>query len=100
MYHIVADSGCDLFSLPGASFATSPLTISTDSRHYLDNEQLDCAAMIEHLLAYKGRSYTACPSTEDWLNAFLPADGSIPEELYIVTLTSSLSGTYNSAVQA
>ena len=100
MVHIAADSGCDLFTLEGASFGTAPLTISTHSESFLDDEHLDCAAMIEYLLSYKGRSYTACPSSEAWMRAFLPADGQIPEELYIVTLTSGLSGTYNSAVLA
>lgn len=98
MYHIVADSGCDIFELEGApSFATVPLTISTEQDHFLDDEHLDTAAMIEHMLAYKGRSYTACPSTEAWMNSFNLEDGSAPDELYVVTLTSGLSGTFNSA---
>lgn len=100
MYHIAADSGCDLFTLEGASFATAPLTISTSQEHFVDDENLNCADMIERLLAYKGRSFTSCPSVETWMNAFTPADGSIPEEIYVVTLTSGLSGTYNSALLA
>lgn len=97
MYHIVADSGCDIFDLEGASFSTVPLTISTDHDHFVDDENLDTGKMIEHFLAYKGRSYTACPSTEAWLKAFVGKEGQIPDELYVVTLTSGLSGTYNSA---
>ncbi len=100
MYHIVADSGCDIFELEGSSFATVPLIISTETHHFIDDEKLDTAALLELLLAYKGRSYTACPSTEVWLKAFDLSDGSAPDELYIVTLTSGLSGTYNSAVVA
>ncbi|MBQ0001182.1 MAG: DegV family protein [Clostridiales bacterium] len=101
MYHIVADSGCDIFELAGApSFATVPLTISTDKDHFLDDKTLNTHAMIEHMLAYKGRSFTACPSTEAWMKAFDLPDGSAPEELFIVTLTSGLSGTYNSACVA
>lgn len=97
MFHIVADSGCDIFTLEGTSFATVPLTIRTDQRSFVDDDTLNTAEMIEYLLSYKGRSSTACPSTEDWLTAFNAADGQIPEEIYVVTLTSGLSGTYNSA---
>jgi len=100
MFHIVADSGCDLFALAGASLSIAPLTISTGTVHYRDDENLNCAMMIEELLAHKGRSFTSCPCLEDWLEAFTPKDGTIPDELYIVTLTSALSGTYNSAMLA
>lgn len=97
MFHIVADSGCDIFKLDGVSFATVPLTISTDKQTFVDDETLDTADMIKKLLAHKGRSFTACPSTEDWMKAFLTEDGSVPDEIYVVTLTSGLSGTFNSA---
>ena len=47
------------------------------------------------MAAYKGRSYTACPSVDSWITSFGEAD-----RIYIVTMTSALSGTYNSAVVA
>lgn len=97
MYLIVADSGCDIFTLEGSAFHTVPLVISTDKDSFTDDETMDVHGLIEHMLAYKGRSFTACPSTESWMNAFVQDDGTVPEELYIVTLTSGLSGTYNSA---
>lgn len=100
MFHIVADSGCDIFELPGVSFATTPLTIRTDKREFMDDTSLDTKEMVEYLLSYKGKSSTACPSTEDWLTSFNLSDGTAPEELYIITLTSGLSGTYNSACVA
>lgn len=100
MYHIVADSGCDLFTLKNASFSTASLIISTDKTRYPDDEHLDTAKMVEELLAYKGRSFTACPSSMDWLSAFTPSGGAVPDEIYVVTLTSGLSGTYNSAMIA
>lgn len=100
MYRIVADSSCDLFALQGVSFGTVPLTISTDARHYRDDEALDIPGMIRDLLEHKGRSYTACPNAQDWLNVFTAEDGRSPDELYVVTLTSALSGTWNSAVAA
>ncbi len=101
MYNIVADSGCDLFTLKGApSFRTAPLTINTDSKSYIDDETLDIHVFVEEMLAYKGRSFTACPSIDTWSEVFNCEDGSVPEELYVLTLTSRLSGTYNSACVA
>lgn len=100
MFHIVADSGCDVFELAGVSFATAPLTIRTDQREYVDDASLDTKEMVEYLHSYKGRSSTACPSTADWMDSFTLKDGSAPDELYVITLTSGLSGTYNSACVA
>lgn len=99
MYHIVADSGCDIFTLNDESFATVPLTINTKERSFLDDEQLNISEMIEYLLTYKGRSYSACPSTSLWLSAFDSVSAET-DEIYVVTLTGGLSGTYNSACVA
>ena len=48
--------------------------------------------MVDCLHSYKGRSYTACPSVAAWLEAFEGAN-----TVYVVTITSGLSGSYNSA---
>ncbi len=97
MFHIVADSGCDIFSLDNVSFSCTPLIIHTSEKQFVDDVNLDTKEMIEYMLSYKGRSYTSCPSPEGWLKDFDLEDGSAPDELYVVTLTSGLSGTYNSA---
>jgi len=56
---------------------------------------MNVSEMVDYLSSYKGRSYTACPGIEEWLNAFGDS-----EEIYVTTLTSGLSGTYNSAMNA
>lgn len=91
----ITDSSCDLWSFEGVDYSSVPLTVSTDERNYTDTENVDIPEMLEYLLTYKGRSYTACPSVESWLNSFGEAD-----RIYIVTMTSTLSGTYNSAMTA
>jgi DegV family protein with EDD domain len=51
--------------------------------------------MVAFLESYKGRSQTSCPNAEDWLNAFGSAD-----DVICVTITSGLSGSYNTACAA
>ena len=95
MYKIIADSSCDLKDLPGVLFETVPLTISTDEKSFTDDPDLDVRSVLDYLASYNGRSYTACPSAQSWLDAFEGAD-----EIYVVTITSALSGTYDSANMA
>lgn len=92
---IVADSSCDIWELNGVDFAVAPITISTDNKHYVDNQELDVRLMSEDLAKYKGVSHTACPSVGSWLDCYEGYD-----EVFVVTLTGAMSGTYNSAMTA
>lgn len=92
---IVADSGCDIFSLDNVPYSFAPLKISTAEREYIDNELADRDEMVDYLLSYKGKSGTACPSVGDWLETFGDS-----KEIICFTLTSALSGSYNSACVA
>lgn len=95
MIKYVTDSSCDTINYDGIDVAVAPLKIYTSERDFVDNEDLDVHEMIEYLLSYKDRSYTSCPSTESWLQAYEGGD-----EIYVITLTSNISGTYNSACAA
>ncbi|MBE5959433.1 MAG: DegV family protein [Lachnospiraceae bacterium] len=92
MVKFIADSSCDKLSFDGVEYESVPLTIYTDEKSYLDDENIDVHEMLEYLAGYHARSYTSCPSAEAWLSAFEGGD-----EIYVATLTSGLSGTYNSA---
>ena len=96
-WKIVADSSCELRGLeglaPGVSFDVVPLKIRVGEREFVDNAALDTAAMMAAMANYNGPSTTACPSPEEWAEKFLQADCSIA-----FTITSGLSGTYNSAM--
>lgn len=92
---IVADSSCDIWELNGVDFAVAPMTISTDNKHYVDNQELDVRLMSEDLAKYKGVSHTACPSVGSWLDCYEGFD-----EIFVITLTGAMSGTYNSAMTA
>lgn len=92
---IIADSSCDIFEMEGIDFVSVPLTISTDERSFVDDKALDVDGMLTYLACYEGRSYTACPNMEAWLQAYQGAD-----EIFVVTLSSNVSGTYAAAVSA
>ena len=92
---IVADSSANLMTLEHIAFDAAPLKIITQEREFVDNRELDLNAMLDYFAAYKGKSQTSCPNTDDWLTAFGDA-----EEIYCVTITSGLSGSYNAACVA
>ena len=92
---IVADSSCDLFRLKHTEFETASMKIITAEREFIDDADLDVDDMANYLYQFKGKSKSSCPNTTDWLEAFGDAD-----EIYCVTITSGLSGSYNSACAA
>lgn len=92
---IVADSSCDLFALKEAEFTATPMKIITAEKEFVDDPALDVDAMVKYFDTYKGKSKSSCPNTNDWLEAFGDA-----EEVFCVTITSGLSGSYNSACAA
>ncbi len=91
---IVADSSSDVFVLEeaGIPYATAPLKILAASKEYVDDASLDIPQMVHDLLSFSGKSSTACPAPGDWLTAF----GDAPY-IFCITITSNLSGSYNSA---
>lgn len=94
-YKIVADSSCDFTALDGACFEAAPLKIITSACEYTDDAKLNVEEMVNTLLTYSGKSSTSCPNVGDWLGAFGDA-----EYVFCVTITATLSGSYNSAMQA
>ena len=81
--------------MDGVDFASAPLRISTTEKEYIDTADLDVAGMVDDLSSYKGRSSSACPGVGDYLAAF---DGY--DEIYCVTISGNLSGSYNAAMTA
>ena len=95
MIKLIADSSSDCPALAGIPAAYVPLVISTEARSFTDDGTLDVGDMLSYLAEHRGRSYTACPSVDAWLRAFEGGD-----EIYVVTITSALSGSFNSAMAA
>ena len=92
---IVADSSSDLHGLRTVDFSLAPMMIHTTKKAYLDDSDLNVDEMVEDLLKNKEKTSSACPGLGDWLNAFGDA-----QEVFVLTITSKLSGSYNSACLA
>lgn len=92
---IVADSSANLLMLPHTAFASAPLKIFTAQREFVDDSNLNVEEMVEFFDNYSGKSKTSCPNPGDWLEAFADAD-----DVFCVTITSGLSGSYNAACVA
>lgn len=89
---IVADSSANLRSLEDNSLISVPLTLRTNEREFIDNDNLNVEEMINYLASYKGKSGSACPSSQDWVDAFGDA-----ERVFAISITSNLSGSFNSS---
>ena len=92
---IIVDSSANVYQLPDVDFACVPLKILTDEQEYVDTEEVDAPALAQMMRTYKGRTSTSCPNISDWLTAYEGAD-----EVYVVTITGTLSGAYNAALLA
>lgn len=94
-YKIVSDSSSNVFAMPGVDYTTVPLKIVAGENEWVDNADLDLAAMVEGLKKHKGKSGSSCPNVQEWLDAF-----SGGENILAVTISSNLSGSYASAKNA
>lgn len=95
MMKIVADSSADLLTIPDVPFAVVPLLVHAGDRTFVDDEHCDLDELRTFFQHYKGKSSTSCPSLQCWLDAFGDA-----EEVFCVTISSAMSGTYNAACMA
>ena len=94
-YKIVADSSADKINILGVPTASAPLKIITSDREFIDDENLNADEMVAYLRNYSGKSSTACPGVNDWLEAFGNS-----QNIFCITISSNLSGSFNSACLA
>jgi len=95
-WKIIADSGCDFREMANLAkdtqFESVPLTIQVENEIFVDDKQLDIDLMMEKMYATATASKSACPSPDDYMKSFEGANN-----IVVVTITGSLSGSYNSA---
>ena len=97
-FRIIADSSCDIFEIENKPdnvyFNTVPFVITVDGRDYVDNEEIDVHELVA-AMASSSKSHTSCPSPHDWMTEF-GEEG----DVFAITISSNLSGSYNSACTA
>lgn len=95
-YKIVVDSSSDLtndyIKDESIGFEVVPLTIQVDEKDYIDNKDLNIEEMLETMHASKTKAKSSCPSCGYFAKSYEEA-----EQVICITMTSKLSGTYNSA---
>lgn len=95
-YKIVVDSCCELPQelLQTDLFERIPLGLEVGEYQILDDESFDQAQFLEKVAASPLCPKSSCPSPERFMEAYdVPVD-----HVYCVTLSSHLSGSYNSAI--
>ena len=93
-FRIVSDSSSNVLSMGDLDYTTVPLKIIAE-KEYIDDTALDLAGMMEDLRNHKGKSGSSCPNVGEWLDAFGDA-----EEVFCVTISRNLSGSFAASVQA
>lgn len=93
-YRIIGDSCTDLPESLKADphFKLVPLTLTVDDYSITDDETFDQLDFLKRVKASPHEPKSACPSPEAYMD-FFDFDGNI----YVITLSSQLSGSYNSA---
>lgn len=72
-----------------------PLKIEIEGKEYIDNEELDTKIILNEMSLSPTSPKTSCPSPHDFMAQFTKGVTNI-----VVTISSKLSGTYNSAIMA
>ncbi len=98
-FKIIADSSCDLtndyIKDENIGFSVVPLTINIGQDSFVDDENINTEDLLNAMYAYPGKSTTACPSPGLFMEEFDEC-----EYNFCITISSKLSGTYNSAILA
>lgn len=98
-FKIIVDSSSNLINSyyqnnKDVAFKVVPLTIRIGNEEFIDSDELDVNRMLDVLRINDG-GQSSCPSPNDYLKELDEADYS-----FIITITSKLSGSFNSACLA
>ena len=93
-FKIIADSCCDLPGFYENDWGVTlvPLKITIGDKTYTDDGGIDIAQMLADMRSTPKTPSTACPSPSDYADAMSGED-----DVFVVTLSSPLSGSYQSA---
>jgi len=98
-WNIVADSSIELFGMESEfdniNFSTVPFAINVGDEEYIDDESMEVDKLVTAMKECKSASSTACPAPGAWYEKF-SEEGNV----IAITITSGLSGSFNSAIAA
>lgn len=94
-FKIVSDSSSNVYHLENVNYAYVPLKVSVGNEEYIDTPEANALKMTEILKTTKEETHTSCPNIYDWQKSFEGADN-----IFAVTITSGLSGSYNACKNA
>lgn len=96
-YKIVVDSCCDLTAemRDWENLQVVPLSLKIADYEIFDDEKFDQDDFISRMKANGGKAKSACPAPDAFKQAY---EGDF-DEVFVLTITDKLSGTYNSALQ-
>ena len=97
-YKIIGDSCLDLTKemRKDPCYSMIPLTLMVGERHFVDDETFDQKEFIKVVKEYPECTKSACPYPEMFKEAYCCEE----ENVFVITLSAALSGSYNSAVLA
>ena len=93
-YLILCDSGTDFTKelKEKKEVIKIPLTLRLGDEAFIDDDNLDALDFLQKMKNYPDTPKSACPSPEDYMKHFDKAD-----EIFVITISSKLSASYNSA---
>lgn len=96
-YKIVADSSHDMNKELESKLdvALVPFKLYLGEEEIIDDDKLDVIHFIERMVKSDGVPRTACPSPQQFIEAFEEC-----KQVFTVTISAALSGTYNAAMLA
>ncbi len=97
-FQIIGDSCCDYPYLEEdfTWLVRVPLSIELDDETFIDDKSLRCSSLLSKMAASRNAPKSACPAPGTYLEAYECG----ANDIYVVTLSDKLSGSYNSAVVA
>lgn len=96
MFKIIADSSHDMDKKLKKELKVEliPFILLLDGKEYIDDAKMNVVKFMKKMKESK-KAGSACPSPNDFLKKFKEAG-----DIFVITISSKLSGTYNSAILA
>ncbi|MGI5949536.1 DegV family protein [Peptoniphilus sp.] len=99
MYKIITDTSCDLSKdeMQKLNISYVPFNIHVEEDEFIDDDNLDLNGLLEKMEKSHEPIMTSCPSPYDYLTII---EENLDKEIFILTISSALSGSFNSATVA